>query len=131
MLEDIDNDLVRRLAIGKASDTHQRGDLPNGDVDGRSGHERGDCSQRDEVDNPPSANQTDGNNHDSTNDTQGRGHNMTLEFRIGFSDPLDDITGHGRHDSDGLERISIVCSQDASHSTLTPIVMSFEVAKNQ
>ena len=82
MLEGVDGDLIRSLAIGEADDTHQTGQLSDGDVDGRSGHEGGNGGQGDELDDPPAANQTNEDDDGTSQDGDGRGH--LIARNLGF-----------------------------------------------
>ena len=70
MLQYVDDDLVRGVSVGESSDTHQRGDLTNGDIQGRPSHISRDGGQRDKVDYPATTNEPDEANDGTSDDSK-------------------------------------------------------------
>ena len=59
MFQNVNDNLVRGVSVRKASDAHQRGDLTNGDVQGRPSHVGRNSGQGDEIDYPATADKPD------------------------------------------------------------------------
>lgn len=70
MFEDVDDHFVRGLSRVESGDAHHRWELTNGDVNCRTRHERRNCRQRDEVNDPAHSDQTDEGNNRTADDCE-------------------------------------------------------------
>ena len=68
VLQDINEDLVRGVSVGKPSNTHQRRDLTDGNADRRPSHVGCNSGQGDELHYPATANEADEADDGTTND---------------------------------------------------------------
>ena len=71
MLQNVDDNLVCSVSVGESSDSHQRGDLTNSDIQCRPSHVGRNSGQRDEVDYPATTNEPDEADDGTSNDGKG------------------------------------------------------------
>ena len=131
MLEDVDDDLVCRLARAEASDTHEVWHLTDCDVDCGARHERRDGSKRDEFNDPSKAREAKEAHNSASDDCEGRGDLERFHSRKPVTSILNNSANKRRHNSNGLKVKSAVVRSWDYRSQLTPIVISLDVAKNQ
>ena len=128
VLQNVDKYLVGSLARREASDAHQRRHLADGNVQSRASHEGRDCRQRDEVDDPATPNQADEEDDGPSDNGERRGDDVSRDLGVGLLELDEEVPNECGHDSDGLR----VSREEVEASWgLTPMVMSFDVAKNQ
>lgn len=131
-LECVDDDLVRRLAGLDVGNSHELGDLANGDVDGGARHEGADGGQGDEFDEPAESRQTEEDDDGAGDDGERRSDNMALDLGELVLGLENDVTRYLGHDGHGLGELSAGGAGDGSFGDgLTPMVISLDVAKNQ
>lgn len=106
MFQDVYDDFVSRVAVGKPGDTHQRWYLANGDIQGGASHVRGYSSQRYEIDDPTATNEADEADDGSSYDRKRRCYDVTLEFWVAFVCLGYDGASDCRHNGDRLEKVS-------------------------
>ena len=70
MLQNVDDDPVCGVSVGESSNSHQRRDLTDCDVQGRSSHVGGYGGQRYEVDYPATTNEPDEADDGTSNDSK-------------------------------------------------------------
>lgn len=106
-LQSVDNDQVWRISRIDSADAHQLGHLSRDDVDGRSRHESANGRERDELDKPAEASESEKKNDGASDDGKGRCHNVTGnigEFIFGFED---NVSCNLRHDGNRLQHTSV------------------------
>lgn len=106
VLEGVDDDLVRGSTCVDALDSHELGNLAGGDGDAGASHEGADGGERDELDDPSNAGETDERDNGTDDDGESRSNNMALNVRDRLGRGQNDVTCDLRHDGDGLQDVS-------------------------
>ncbi len=112
ILQSINDDFVSGSPIVDVGDAHQCGYLTDCNIQGRTSHISGNSSQRDEVNDPAAANESDEADDGSSNDRKRRCYNMTWVLGIALVYCKNDVACDGRHDGDRLGKVSdISCTR--------------------
>lgn len=91
-----DDPVSSSSGVEKSADTHHRRNLTSGNVNGRTGHERRDGGQRNEIDNPAAANKADKADDRACNDRKRRGNHVTRDTWVRLCDDCNNIARDGR-----------------------------------
>lgn len=93
MLQDVNNNLVCSVSVGESSNSHQRRDLTNSNIQCRPSHVGRNSRQRDEVDYPATTDEPDEADDSTSNDGKGGSNDVRVRFILG--ERFNDFGNHG------------------------------------